>query len=74
MILLKRSVENSKMLIKDGNPIYLGMLLVLFGLGFIFRSLSSFLVIPVFIFLLETKFIKIEELMLTNKNEILWNE
>ncbi len=56
------------------NPMYLGMVLILLGLGFILGSLSQFLVIPIFISLLNKKFIQIEEKMLEEKFGDFWIE
>ena len=43
------------------NPIYLGMAIILLGVALWTRSLSSFFVIPVFIFLIQKGFILAEE-------------
>ncbi|MCW8848732.1 MAG: isoprenylcysteine carboxylmethyltransferase family protein [Melioribacteraceae bacterium] len=72
--------EDSEVLLTDGvfkisrNPMYLGMVLILFGSGFILGSLPPFLVIPIFIRLIDTKFIKIEEYMLKKKFGMMWFE
>ena len=49
------------------NPIYLGMMLFLIGLWVLLGSLTPLLVIAVFPWLIQEKFIKIEEQMLEDK-------
>jgi protein-S-isoprenylcysteine O-methyltransferase Ste14 len=46
------------------NPMYLGMALSLLGLAFLLGALSPFLVIPVFVWLIQRRFIAVEERML----------
>ena len=46
------------------NPIYLGMVILLFGIATSFGSLSSYIVIPIFILIIKRNFIEIEEKML----------
>ena len=64
--------EHSTHLIKDGmykysrNPIYLGMAVILFGGAMILGSLSPFIVVPVFIIIIERAFIVKEEEFLEN--------
>ena len=59
--------EHSTHLIKDGmyrysrNPIYLGMAVILFGGAMVLGSLSPFVVVPVFIIIIERAFIVKEE-------------
>jgi protein-S-isoprenylcysteine O-methyltransferase Ste14 len=59
--------EESSTLITDGlyrytrNPMYLGMVLVLSGLDLMLGSLSPFLVVPLFIILIDRIFIRKEE-------------
>ncbi len=43
---------------------YLGMALVLIGVAILLGSLSPFLVIPIFVWLITARFIKFEEKML----------
>ncbi len=43
------------------NPMYLGMVLVLLGTGFLLGSLTPLLVIPIFMWLINSVFIKAEE-------------
>jgi protein-S-isoprenylcysteine O-methyltransferase Ste14 len=65
--------EESSYLVDGGlfgysrNPIYLGMVVVLLGLWCVLGSLTSLLVIPVFVWLIQEKFIKEEEKMLEDK-------
>jgi len=49
------------------NPMYLGFALVLIGAAVLFGSLSPFLVAPVFMILIERRFIRREEMMLAQK-------
>lgn len=62
--------EASRALLTDGvfritrNPMYLGYLLILLGVGLLLRSATPFLVIPVFGFLMVQVFIRAEERML----------
>jgi len=64
--------EQSTHLIKEGlykysrNPIYLGMGVILFGGAMILGSFSPFLVVPVFIIIIERAFIVKEEKFLEN--------
>lgn len=48
------------------NPIYLGMVVILIGCGMFLGGLTSFLVIPAFIWAIQTNFIIIEEQLLLN--------
>ena len=65
--------EESSSLVKEGlfrysrNPIYLGMIVFLFGLWVVLGSLTPLGVIPVFAWLIQEKFIKEEEKMLEEK-------
>lgn len=43
------------------NPMYLGMVLILIGVGFVLGSLLPFAVIPLFILIIQTRFIVGEE-------------
>ena len=49
------------------NPIYLGMVLFLVGLSLGLGSWSPFLVIPAFVFIIETRFIRPEEAALARR-------
>jgi protein-S-isoprenylcysteine O-methyltransferase Ste14 len=63
--------EESAVLVVEGpfrvsrNPIYLGMLLALFGVAVLLGSLTPFLVVPVFAFLIDVRFVRAEEGILT---------
>ena len=46
------------------HPMYLGMVLILAGCAILLRSLTPFFVVPVFAWLMETKFIRVEEQMM----------
>jgi protein-S-isoprenylcysteine O-methyltransferase Ste14 len=46
------------------NPMYLGFALILFGAAVLFETLAPFLVVPVFMVLIERRFIWVEEMML----------
>jgi protein-S-isoprenylcysteine O-methyltransferase Ste14 len=65
--------EESSTLVTDGifsmsrNPMYLGFVLILTGAAFSIGTLTPFLVIPVFMILMEMVFIKTEEKMLEKK-------
>ena len=62
--------EESTALITDGvfrfsrHPMYLGMVLMLFGLAILLGKLSPLLVLPVYVILMESVFIRTEEKML----------
>jgi protein-S-isoprenylcysteine O-methyltransferase Ste14 len=61
----------SSALVVDGpfrftrNPVYLGMVLFLFGVGVLLGSLTPFLVIPLFALVIDRRFVRVEEAMLT---------
>jgi protein-S-isoprenylcysteine O-methyltransferase Ste14 len=65
--------EESNTLLTEGifrisrNPMYFGFALILFGAVFLFGTLSPFLVVPVFMVLIEKRFILSEERMLEQK-------
>jgi protein-S-isoprenylcysteine O-methyltransferase Ste14 len=56
------------------NPMYLGFVLVLIGVAILLRSLSPWIVIPLFIILVEFVFITEEEKMLAEKFGPIWIE
>jgi protein-S-isoprenylcysteine O-methyltransferase Ste14 len=70
--------KESETLIENGvfkfsrNPMYLGMAIILIGIAIILGSLSPFIVIVVFVYLIENFFIKVEESMLEKKFEKKW--
>ena len=59
--------QESSVLVTSGpyrysrNPIYLGLVLALIGIGFLLGTLSPFVVVPVFIWLIQQRFIRPEE-------------
>jgi protein-S-isoprenylcysteine O-methyltransferase Ste14 len=65
-----RPFETSSALVARGpfrlsrNPIYLGMVVFLLGVALLAGSLSPFLVIPVFAWILDRRFIRAEEAIL----------
>lgn len=72
--------EESSALVTNGtfrisrNPMYLGMALILFGIGILLGLLSPYFVILIFILLLDFVFIQKEEAMLQNKFGAKWLE
>jgi protein-S-isoprenylcysteine O-methyltransferase Ste14 len=62
--------EGSTHLVTNGmyritrNPMYLGMVVVLLGIAVLFGNTSPFLVAPMFGWLIQTKFVKLEEALL----------
>ena len=71
--------QESSGLVTDGvfqisrNPMYLGMGLILTGIAVIMRSLSPFLVIVLFVILIDRIYIRVEERMLAEKFGTKWN-
>ena len=65
--------EESNTLVQDGafrwsrNPMYLGFMAVLLGISILLKSLSPFLVVVVFVVLMDLIFIRSEEKMLYEK-------
>ncbi len=65
-----RPFEESTDLVTNGmyrvtrNPMYLGMVAVLLGVAVLFGSASPFLLIPIFSWIIQTKFVKFEEALL----------
>jgi protein-S-isoprenylcysteine O-methyltransferase Ste14 len=65
--------EESTSLLTDGlfrysrNPIYSSMVVALLGIWLVLGSLTPLMVIPIFLWLIQEKFIKQEELMLEDK-------
>lgn len=48
------------------NPMYLGMILILAGMGIVMGSLVPLTVVPMFIWWMQTRFIVYEEMMMEN--------
>jgi len=75
-----KSFEESTALITNGvfklsrNPMYLGFSLIIIGITIFMGSISSYSVIIIFIFIMQKKFIIIEERMLAHKFGIKWLE
>ena len=65
--------EESEALITDGvfsisrNPMYVGMAFILLGIAILLGSVSTFFIIPIFVYIINKKFVIIEEKMLTEK-------
>lgn len=65
--------QESKVLITDGvfnytrNPMYLGMVLILISFILFLGSVTSFLIIPFFVYIINKRFIYLEEKMLEIK-------
>jgi len=70
--------EESSTLVMDGvfqisrNPMYLGFVFILTGIAILLRSLSPYLMIPAFAFLIDRTYIKAEEGMLAEKFGATW--
>jgi len=70
------SLNNATALVIEGfyrisrNPMYLGMLFILLGVASLFASLSCFLLVPLFVFLINHLQIKAEEAVLEEKFSI----
>jgi protein-S-isoprenylcysteine O-methyltransferase Ste14 len=56
------------------NPMYLGFVLVLFGVAILSGSLAPFLVVVIFAVLMDREFISVEEQMLAKKFSGEWGE
>lgn len=75
-----KSFEESAILVTGGlfrmsrNPMYLGFVLILTGIAIFMGSLTPFAVIIIFIVLINTVFIKVEESMLKQKFGNTWLE
>jgi protein-S-isoprenylcysteine O-methyltransferase Ste14 len=72
--------EQSTALITTGvfrisrNPMYLGYVLILIGVALIVRSLSPYVVLPIFAILMDRVFIRVEEQMLEEQFGQAWLE
>jgi protein-S-isoprenylcysteine O-methyltransferase Ste14 len=58
---------------KSRHPMYLGFVLLLIGVAILLSSLSPWVIIPIFIILVDIVFIRIEELMLAEKFNTTWH-
>ncbi len=62
--------EDSTQLVTQGmyqltrNPMYLGMVMILLGIALLFGTLTPFIMIPIFVWLIQTIFIKNEEIVM----------
>jgi len=56
------------------HPMYIGMILMLLGIAIYLGSLTPFFVIPMFAFLINEKFISVEEQMLEKRFAESWSE
>jgi protein-S-isoprenylcysteine O-methyltransferase Ste14 len=56
------------------NPMYLGFTLILIGAAILMSSLTPFFIIPLFVILIEKKFVVREEQMLSMKFGPAWQE
>jgi protein-S-isoprenylcysteine O-methyltransferase Ste14 len=72
--------EESSVLVTDGvfqisrNPMYLGFVMVLLGIAVLLRSLSPYLIIFAFVFLIDRTYIRVEEEMLAEKFGAAWEQ
>lgn len=68
-----RPFEESTALVTSGpfsktrNPMYFGMVLVLAGIALLLGSFSPWLVLPMFVYIIQTRFIRNEEAALAQK-------
>lgn len=56
------------------HPMYLGGALILLGLGVILGCATPFVVIPVFVALIETRFVRVEERMMEHQFGSAWRD
>jgi protein-S-isoprenylcysteine O-methyltransferase Ste14 len=72
--------EESRTLLTDGvyqysrHPMYLGFVLILLGITFLLGSISPYIVVIAFTFLMEIVFIKVEEKMLNETFQEEWRQ
>ncbi|KPJ89252.1 MAG: hypothetical protein AMJ53_15910 [Gammaproteobacteria bacterium SG8_11] len=70
--------QESSVLITNGvfgisrHPMYLGMVLILFGIAILMGSITPFFIVPIFALLMQYRFIIIEERMLKAKFGVNW--
>ena len=75
---VKPFIESSNALVTNSayglsrHPMYLGFGLVLVGVALLLGSLSPWVVVPIFILLMEVVFIRVEEYMLEEKFGPAW--
>jgi protein-S-isoprenylcysteine O-methyltransferase Ste14 len=72
--------QESSALIMDGvfrlsrNPMYLGFVLILIGIAILLGSLTPFAIILVFVILIDSAYVTVEERMLAEKFGAKWEE
>ncbi len=72
--------QESTALITDGvykisrHPMYLGFVLILAGVAILLGSLALWIIMPVFVFVMEAVFIRVEERILAEKFDTAWME
>jgi protein-S-isoprenylcysteine O-methyltransferase Ste14 len=72
--------EESSSLVTNGvfqisrNPMYLGFVLILTGIAILLRTLSPYLVIFVFVAVIDKTFVRVEERMLVEKFGVSWKQ
>jgi len=72
--------EESSALVTTGaygicrHPMYLGATFILLGLGVILGCATPFVVIPVFVALIETRFVRVEEQMMEDRFGDAWRD
>ncbi|WP_455210731.1 methyltransferase family protein [Kaarinaea lacus] len=54
------------------HPMYLGMVLILFGIALLMGTLTPFFIVPIFALLMQNRFIVAEERMLEAKFGATW--
>lgn len=70
--------QEATTLVTDGffrfsrNPMYLGFTIALVGVGILLNSLASLLIVPLFMVLLQLKFIRVEERMMAESFTSEW--
>jgi protein-S-isoprenylcysteine O-methyltransferase Ste14 len=55
------------------HPMYLGFVLILIGIAILLRSLSPWVIVPIFVIVMEVVFIQVEERMLADQFGALWD-
>ena len=65
-----KPLEESTQLVTNGmyritrNPMYLGMVAILLGIAVLFGNITPFVIVPIFAWLIQTRFVKLEEALL----------